>query len=150
MVTCDAFPSTALSFTVVRFERIHHVGIVVPDLDIAIAEYESRFAATVAVREVLADQGVEAAALDIGSSEVELIAPLQAGGVARFLERRGPGLHHIAYAVCNIDATLAALSAEGTELIDAAARTGLGGHRVAFLHPRSCGGVLTELVEVHD
>ncbi len=132
-------------------ERIHHVGIAVPDLGAAIAEYQERFGASLSVREVLADQGVEAAALNIGASQVELIAPIDpGGGVARFLERRGPGLHHIAYAVSDIDTTLADLAAGGADLIDTVARRGLGGHRVAFVHPRSCGGVLTELVEEHD
>ena len=134
-----------------RLERIHHVGIAVPDLDAAIVEYQERFGASLSVREVLSDQGVEAAALDVGAGQVELIAPVDPeGGVARFLERRGPGLHHIAYAVSDIDATLADLLAGGADLIDTVARRGLGGHRVAFVHPRSCGGVLTELVEEHD
>ena len=140
-----------LNSRAVHPQRIHHVGIVVPDLDVAIAEYLSRFGGMVKVREVLADQGVEAAAIEAGSSEVELIAPVsEAGGVARFLERRGPGLHHIAYAVGDLDATLRELEANGAELIDRVARIGLGGHRVAFVHPRSFGGVLTEFVEEHD
>lgn len=131
--------------------RIHHVGYVVADLDEAVARYAERFGMTLAVREVLAEQGVEAAALDAGDhTQVELIQPIDPeGSVARFLERRGPGLHHVAYEVPDIDRALAELADGGTRLIDTAARRGLGGHRIAFVHPESTGGVLTELVEGH-
>ncbi|MBI2684599.1 MAG: methylmalonyl-CoA epimerase [Actinobacteria bacterium] len=129
---------------------IHHVGIAVADLDAAIATYETRFGLSVVVREVLADQGVEAAALGVGPSQIELIQPTgPEGGVARFLERRGPGLHHVAYAVPDLAGALAALSSSGAELLDREPRRGLGGHLVAFVHPRALDGVLTELVEVH-
>ncbi len=133
-----------------HLERIHHVGIVVADLDAAIAQYGGAIGAQPVVREVLDDQHVEAAALAIGDSWVELIQPTDTtSGVARFLERRGPGLHHVAYAVADLATTLDTLAAEGVELIDRTPRIGLGGHLVAFLHPRSLGGVLTELVEDH-
>lgn len=131
-----------------RLLRIHHVGIAVADLDAAIAEHEALLGTRVAVRERLPDQGVEAAALEAGGSWIELVCPTDpAGGVARFLERRGPGLHHVAYAVADLAAALDELATRGAELIDRAPRVGLGGHLVAFVHPRSCGGVLTELVE---
>jgi methylmalonyl-CoA/ethylmalonyl-CoA epimerase len=99
-------------------------------------------------RETLGDQGVEAALFDVGDGHVELIAPLGADtSVARFLHQRGPGLHHVAYRVGDIDATLASLSAAGVRLIDQQARAGIRGSRVAFLHPSASGGVLTEIVE---
>lgn len=131
---------------------IDHVGYVVPDLEEAIDRYRTQFGMDVMVREVLEDQGVEAAALDAGSSTaVELIQPVDpAGSVARFLERRGPGLHHVAYRVEDITAALADLAARGTILIDTSPRRGLGGHMIAFVHPDSTDGVLTELVQAHE
>lgn len=134
-----------------RLNRIHHIGHVVADLDAAIARYEDGLGMRVAVREVLTDQGVEAVALDAGASMVELIRPIDpAGAVARFLDRRGEGLHHVAYEVADLRGTLDELAASGIDLIDREPRRGLGGHLIAFLHPRSTGGVLTELVEEHD
>lgn len=131
-----------------QLDRIHHVGIVVANLDAAIAEYAGTLGITPVVRELMADQRVEAAALEVGDSWIELIQPTDTeSGVARFLQRKGPGLHHVAYAVADIAATLAQLEASGVELIDHTPRVGLGGHRVAFVHPRSLGGVLTEIVE---
>lgn len=131
--------------------RLHHVAHVVPDLDAAIAIYASRFGMRVSVREVLAEQGVEAAALDAGDhTSIELIQPIDPdGGVARFLEKRGPGLHHVAYEVPDVAAALAELAAGGARLIDTAPRIGLGGHLIGFIHPESTGGVLTELVQGH-
>ena len=131
--------------------RINHVGYVVPDLDAAIVTYHQRFGMGVVVREVLADQGVEAASLEAGDhTTVELIQPVDPeGSVARFLEKRGPGLHHVAYEVPDIAAALAELAAGGARLIDTVARRGLGGHMIAFIHPESTGGILTELVEGH-
>lgn len=130
--------------------RIHHVGIAVPDLEESIAHHVALLGASVALRETLSDQGVEAVALTVGDSFVELIQPIDPnGGVARFLERRGAGLHHVAYEVDDIAGTLAAIAAAGGQLIDAAPRVGLGGHLVAFVHPRSLDGVLTELVQTH-
>lgn len=129
---------------------IHHVGYVVADLDAEIPVYRDTFGMPVGVREVMPEQGVEAVLLGDGPSYVELIAPVtEDSGVARFLAKNGSGMHHVAFAVPHLDSTLRQLEDEGVELIDTAPRRGLGGHRVAFLHPRSTGGVLTELVEQH-
>lgn len=134
----------------VRFHKIHHVGYVVPDLDAAIALHERQYGVGVVVREVLPDQGVEAAALEVGTGQIELIQPVDPdGSVARYLERRGAGLHHTAFEVEDLDATLQELEASGVTLIDRTPRRGLGGHRIAFLHPKSTGGALTELVDAH-
>jgi methylmalonyl-CoA epimerase len=130
------------------FDLIDHVGVAVSDLDRAIALYEGTFGMPVVHRETVEEQGVEAVLLDVGDGHVELLAPLGPETVVgRFVERRGEGLHHVAYRVADIDATLASLKAAGVELIDAEARVGIRKSRVAFLHPRATGGVLTELVE---
>ena|ERR1700742_3537064 len=130
------------------FGRLDHVGVAVADLDAAIALYEAQFEMPLAHRETVAAFGVEAVLFDVGESHVELISPLDSeSGVATFLEKNGPGLHHVAYAVDDIDAALAKLATAGIERIDETARTGIRGSRVAFLHPRSTGGVLTEIVE---
>ena len=130
------------------FGRIDHVGVAVEDLDAALELYESAFAMPLAHRETVEEQGVEAILLDVGDGHVELLRPLgPETAVGKFLDRKGPGLHHVAYAVDDIDATLEKLSAAGLELIDGEARVGIRGSRVAFLHPRSTGGVLTEIVE---
>lgn len=130
------------------FSRIDHVGVAVEDLDSAIALYEESFQMELAHRETVEEQGVEAVLLDVGDGHVELLAPLGPDtAVGKFLAKKGPGLHHVAYAVEDIDATLEAVKAAGLELIDQEARTGIRSSRVAFLHPRSTGGVLTELVE---
>jgi methylmalonyl-CoA/ethylmalonyl-CoA epimerase len=129
---------------------IHHVGYVVADLDAEIAVYRDALGMPVGVREVMPEQGVEAVLMGTGPSFVELIAPVtEDTGVARFLAKKGPGMHHVAFAVPHLESTLRELADEGVELIDTAPRRGLGGHLVAFLHPRSTGGVLTELVEQH-
>jgi methylmalonyl-CoA/ethylmalonyl-CoA epimerase len=131
-------------------DRIHHVAYAVEDIDAALPVYTDRFGMSVGVRERLNDQGVEAVSLDAGTSHIELIQPVDPqSGVARFLERRGPGLHHIAFEVDDLQAVLAELRADGAELIDAVPRRGLGGHMIAFIHPRASGGVLTELVQAH-
>ena len=130
------------------FDRIDHVGVAVEDLDEAIALYEQSFEMQMAHRETVESQGVEAVLLDVGDGHVELLRPLAADtAVGKFLQKRGPGLHHVAYAVGDIDAVLASLSDAGVDLIDAEARVGIRGSRVAFLHPRSTGSVLTEIVE---
>ena len=127
---------------------IDHAGIAVASLDDSIPFYRDTLRMSLVHRETLADQGVEAALLDVGDSHVELIAPLGPDtGVAKFIEKRGPGLHHVAYRVDDIDAVLASLSAAGVRLIDERPRVGIRGSRVAFLHPSATGGVLTELVE---
>jgi methylmalonyl-CoA epimerase len=130
------------------FGRIDHIGVAVADLDAAIALHEQTYGMPVAHRETVVDQGVEAALLDVGDGHVELMAPLSADTpVGRFLERRGPGLHHVAYAVDDVDAALRALRARGLQLIDETPRTGIRGTRVAFVHPAATGGVLTEIVQ---
>lgn len=129
-------------------ERIDHVGYAVADIDAALPVFTERFGLPVQAREVLDDQGVEAVSLGVGPGHVELIQPLDPdGAVGRFLARRGPGLHHVAFAVGDLPAALDELRRGGAELIDQSPRRGLGGHDIAFLHPRSCGGVLTELVQ---
>ena len=128
--------------------EIDHVAIAVFDLEAAVAWYAEVFGATVAHREVVSDQGVEAVLLDVGENHVELLAPLDAETpVGRFLQKKGPGLHHVAYQVSDIDATLAELKRAGMALIDEQPRTGIRGSRVAFMHPRSTAGVLTEIVQ---
>src|ERR1700742_124887 len=120
------------------FDRIDHVGIAVEDIDAAIALYSESLGMPVAHRETVEEQGVEAVLLDVGEGHVELLRPLGPDtAVGKFLERKGPGLHHVAYAVEDIDATLTTLSEEGVELIYSEARIGIRGSRVAFLHPRS-------------
>jgi len=128
---------------------VDHVGVAVEDLDAAIALYRDRLGMALVHRETVADQGVEAVLLDVGDSHVELLAPLGPDtGVGRFLARRGPGLHHIAYRVPDVAETLSALSGAGLRLIDEQPRAGIRGSRVAFVHPASTGGVLTEIVQV--
>ena len=130
------------------FGRIDHVGVAVEDLDSAIELYEAGFEMELAHRETVESQGVEAVLLDIGDGHVELLRPLAAETpVGRFIDRSGPGLHHVAYRVADIDEALRRLADAGVELIDTEARIGMRGSRVAFLHPRSTGRVLTELVE---
>jgi methylmalonyl-CoA/ethylmalonyl-CoA epimerase len=129
-------------------ERIDHVGVAVSDLDAGIALYEGTFGMPLAHREKVESQGVEAALLDVGEGHVELLAPLGPDTVVgKFIERRGEGLHHVAYAVEDIDATLERLKAADVRLIDEQPRAGICGSRVAFLHPRASGSVLTEIVE---
>jgi methylmalonyl-CoA epimerase len=131
-------------------DRIDHVGVAVDDLEASISLYEGGCGMPRVHREVITEQGVEAVLLDVGDGHVELLSPLgEDTPVGKFLARKGPGLHHVAYAVADIDATLEKLTAGGTELIDERPRTGIRGSRVAFLHPRSTGGVLTEIVEPH-
>jgi methylmalonyl-CoA epimerase len=130
------------------FARIDHVGVAVEDLDAAIALHETTYGMALVHREVVEEQGVEAVLLDVGENHVELLRPLSADTpVGRFLSKRGPGLHHVAYQVPDIEAVLRDLSAAGVELIDATPRTGIRSSRVAFLHPRSSSGVLTEIVQ---
>ena len=130
------------------FDRIDHVGIAVEDLEQAIGLYERDFEMQLAHRETVEEQGVEAVLLDVGEGHVELLRPLSPETVVgKFISKRGPGLHHVAYAVSDIDAVLASLKETGVELIDSEARIGIRGSRVAFLHPGATGNVLTELVE---
>ena len=130
------------------FGRIDHVGVAVEDLDAAIELYGSRFDMREQHRETVEEQGVEAVLLEIGDGHVELLRPLSEDtAVGKFIAKRGPGLHHVAYRTDDIDRTLGAVRDAGLRLIDERPRTGIRGSRVAFLHPRSTGGVLTELVE---
>jgi len=135
------------------FGRIDHIGVAVSDLDAAIALYERDYGMALVHREVVSEQGVEAVLLDVGENHVELLRPLgDDTPVGRFLAKRGPGLHHVAYQVSDIEATLASLRDAGLRLIDETPRTGIRSSSVAFLHPASTGGVLTEIVqpaEVH-
>ena len=133
-------------------DRIDHIGVATDDLDGAVALYEGSFGMPVAHRETVESQGVEAVLLGVGDGHVELLRPLgPETPVGRYLAKRGPGLHHVAYAVSDIDATLGKLKQSGVELIDSEARVGIRDSRVAFLHPRTTGGVLTEIVEPgHD
>jgi methylmalonyl-CoA/ethylmalonyl-CoA epimerase len=130
------------------FGRIDHIGVAVEDLDGAIALYETSFGMPAAHRETVDEFGVEAVLLDVGDGHVELLRPLGPDtGVGRFLEKNGPGMHHVAYATDDIEAALAQVRDAGLRLIDEEPRRGIRNSRVAFLHPKSTGGVLTELVE---
>jgi methylmalonyl-CoA/ethylmalonyl-CoA epimerase len=130
------------------FARIDHIGVAVDDLDAAIALHETTYGMALVHREVVSEQGVEAVLLDVGENHVELLRPLADDTpVGKFLASRGPGLHHVAYQVPDIDATLAALKEAGARLIDETPRTGIRNSRVAFVHPKSSGGVLTEIVQ---
>lgn len=127
---------------------IDHVGIAVEDIDAALSVYRDLMGMPLVHRETVSDQGVDAALLDVGDSHVELVAPLGPDTtVAKFIARKGSGLHHIAYRVSDIQATLDALRESGARLIDERPRTGIRGSRVAFVHPASSGGVLTEIVQ---
>jgi methylmalonyl-CoA/ethylmalonyl-CoA epimerase len=126
---------------------VHHLGFAVADLDAAVQRYRELFGAEVEGEERVADQGVHAAALRLGSGRVELLAPLEADTpVGRFLERRGAGMHHVAYGVADLEAELRRLRGDGAPLIDETPRHGLYG-AVAFIHPDAAFGVLTELVQ---
>jgi methylmalonyl-CoA/ethylmalonyl-CoA epimerase len=131
----------------VKARGIHHLGVAVPDLDEAVGTYERLFGAEVEHRATVEDQGVEAAAVLVGSGRVELLAPLgEETPVGRFLAKRGPGMHHVAYEVEDVRAELGRLVEAGAELIDPEPRWGLFGLEVAFVHPDAVHGVLTEVV----
>ena len=130
------------------FGRIDHIGVVVDDLDAAVELYSQSFEMREQHRETVEAFDVEAVLLEVGDGHVELLRPLSAeSSVGRFLERNGPGIHHVAYQTDDIDSTLAAVKAAGIRTIDEQPRTGIRNSRVAFLHPKATGGVLTELVE---
>jgi methylmalonyl-CoA/ethylmalonyl-CoA epimerase len=132
----------------VLFGRIDHIGVAVTDLDAAVALYGGGFDMAEQHRETIEEQGVEAVLLEVGEGHIELIRPLSPdNGVGKFIARNGEGMHHVAYQVDDIDATLERVRAAGLRLIDQEPRTGIRGSRVAFLHPKSTGGVLTEIVE---
>ncbi|TMK28384.1 MAG: methylmalonyl-CoA epimerase [Actinobacteria bacterium] len=126
---------------------IHHLGMAVEDLDAALSTYERLFGAEVEHRATVPDQGVEAASLRVGDGRVELLEPLEADTpVGRFLAKRGPGMHHVAYEVADVAAAIARLAEAGADLIDERPREGLFGLEVAFVHPDSVHGVLSEVV----
>ena len=130
------------------FGQIDHIGVAVEDLDDAVVLYRERFGMTEQHRETVEEQGVEAVLLEVGDGHVELLRPLgPETPLGRFLTRSGPGLHHVAYRTEDIDSALAAVRDAGLSLIDERPRMGIRRSRVAFLHPRSTGGVLTEIVE---
>ena len=130
------------------YQQIDHVGIAVRDLDVGIARYRQLLGVSPSVRKVLERDGIDAAMLDLGGTHVELIAPTgPASAISGFLEKRGEGMHHVAYRVDDIRAALAELRNNGARLLDDEPRVGVMGHLVAFVHPKSFGGVLTELVE---
>jgi methylmalonyl-CoA epimerase len=130
------------------FARVDHIGVAVRDLDAAIALHEGTYGMALVHREVIDEQGVEAVLFDVGENHVELLRPLaEDSAVGRFLAKRGPGLHHVAYQVTDVESTLADLRGRGLQLIDETPRTGIRGSRVAFLHPAASGGVLTEIVQ---
>ena len=126
---------------------IHHLGVAVADLDEAVASYERLLGAELEHRELVPDQGVEAASLRVGAGRVELLASLgEETPVGKFLAKRGPGMHHVAYEVEDVGEALGELSAQGAELIDEQPRQGMFGLEVAFVHPDSMHGVLAEIV----
>jgi methylmalonyl-CoA epimerase len=126
---------------------IHHLGVAVDNLDNALVTYERLFGAELERRETVEEQGVEAASLRIGSDRVELLAALgEDTPVGKFLSKRGPGMHHVAFEVDDVGTALDELAAEGAELIDARPRRGLFGLQVAFVHPEAVHGVLAEIV----
>ena len=130
------------------FGQIDHIGVAVEDLDEAAALYTGPFGMREQHRETVEEQGVEAVLFEVGDSHVELIRPLSPDtGVGKFIERYGPGLHHVAYRTDDIDATLAAVRDAGLQLIDQEPRRGINNSRVAFIHPKAPGRVLTEIVE---
>jgi methylmalonyl-CoA epimerase len=135
------------------FNRIDHIGVAVEDLDASLALYERDYAMTLVHRETVTQQGVEAVLLDVGENHIELLAPTGPDTpVGKFLAKKGPGMHHVAYQVDDIESALASLKESGLRLIDETPRTGIRNSRVAFLHPSTAGGLLTEIVqpaEVH-
>ncbi len=131
--------------------NLDHVAIAVRDLDAAVDAHRRQYGVEPSYREVVESQGVEEAMLPLGGSYVQLIQPLAADTpVGRFIDKRGEGLHHVAYAVADVEAALAHLAAAGAELVDREPRPGGRGARIAFVHPRAFAGTLVELVEVPD
>jgi methylmalonyl-CoA/ethylmalonyl-CoA epimerase len=130
------------------FGRIDHIGVAVSSIEESIGLYSESFEMAEQHRETVAEQGVKAVLLEVGEGHVELIEPLSPdSGVAKFIERNGEGMHHVAYQTDDIDSALRKVKAAGLRVIDEEPRIGIRGSRVAFLHPKTTGGVLTELVE---
>jgi methylmalonyl-CoA/ethylmalonyl-CoA epimerase len=133
------------------FESVDHIGVAVDDLDASIQLYSEQLGMPLEHRETVAEQGVEAALLGVGDSHVELLAPLaEDTPVGKFLAKRGPGIHHAAYRCADVAAALESCKERGLRVIDEKPRRGIRGSLVAFLHPASTGGVLTELVQPAD
>ncbi|MGI9529298.1 MAG: methylmalonyl-CoA epimerase [Acidimicrobiia bacterium] len=131
--------------------NIHHVAVAVNDLDTSLESFAAQYNVSPLSREVVEEQGVEEAMIAIGGSHIQVLQPLGPDTpVGRFIERNGEGMHHIAFAVADIDAALAHLKAQGARLIDEKPRIGGGGHKIAFVHPKEVAGTLIELVEVDD
>jgi methylmalonyl-CoA/ethylmalonyl-CoA epimerase len=130
-----------------KIKRIDHVAVAVESIDAALESYRKAFGLEARERELVEAQRTEAALLPIGDSNLELIEPKGNDGLRRFLDKRGPGLHHIAIEVEGIEDALALLKSLGVPLIDESPRSGARGHKVAFVHPKATGGVLVELVE---
>jgi methylmalonyl-CoA/ethylmalonyl-CoA epimerase len=130
------------------FNRVDHIGVAVEDIDASLELYERDYGMTLVHRETVAEQGVEAALLDVGENHIELLAATGPDTpVGKFIAKKGPGMHHVAYQVDDIEATLAALKEAGLKLIDETPRIGIRNSRVAFVHPKSAGGLLTEIVQ---
>lgn len=126
---------------------LHHVAMAVDDLDEAIATYGRLYGATVELRGRVESQGVEAAYLKVGTGRIELLTPLgEDTPVGRFLAGRGPGMHHVAFTVSDVDTAVRELRSAGADVIDSEPRPGLGGHDVSFVHPDSVHGVLVEVL----
>ncbi len=130
-----------------KIKKIDHVAVAVHDMDEALARYRDVFGIEAAERELVASQRTEAALLPLGETSIELIQPKGNEGLLKFLDKRGPGLHHVAIEVEGIEEALAFLETLGVPLIDKAPRVGARGHKVAFVHPKATGGLLVELVE---
>jgi methylmalonyl-CoA/ethylmalonyl-CoA epimerase len=130
-----------------KIRKIDHIAVCVADIDEAAARWREVLGVEVAEREVVESQKTEAALLPVGDTSIELISPRGNDGLTRFLEKRGPGLHHIAVEVEGIEQAIALLEGLGVAMIDRTPRRGARGHKVAFVHPRATGGVLVELVE---
>lgn len=132
-------------------KKINHIGVAVSSIDEALPFYRDSLGMTFAGVEEVPSQLVKVAFLSVGESKIELLEPTSPeSAVAKYLEKNGPGIHHIAYGVDDIEAAIAGLIAQGARMIDAAPRMGAHGARIAFVHPKSSGGVLTELCEAHE
>jgi methylmalonyl-CoA epimerase len=130
------------------FNRVDHIGVAVEDIDASLELYERDYGMTLVHREIVTEQGVEAVLLDVGENHIELLAATGPDTpVGKFIAKKGPGMHHVAYQVDDIEATLAALKEAGLKLIDETPRIGIRNSRVAFLHPKTAGGLLTEIVQ---
>lgn len=130
------------------FNRVDHIGVAVEDIDASLELYERDYGMTLVHREIVIEQGVEAVLLDVGENHIELLAATGPDTpVGKFIAKKGPGMHHVAYQVDDIEATLAALKEAGLKLIDETPRIGIRNSRVAFLHPKTAGGLLTEIVQ---